>query len=254
MKKRIRLLLLLFITIFLCNITFAGGPEYKTTRHWMIYVGGFGGYGNVTFQWKGTYVNNTNRFSPFPFEDDLTQDDGIVGGQVGIQYHFYSPVFIGVDFSGVANYGKATSATTVDDFLSVSGQTFEISQQFEMDYNLDTTIILGGDVTPSTHAYLKAGVSNAKFKRNLSTPPGSFTDNENRTITGWVIGFGVSHDLGKWVSIFGEINYRDYGNRDLRTLYNIAPLIGATQTDSLFQNTDIFAYSFRLGLNINFWI
>ena len=216
----------------------------KSAR-WVLYVGTFTGFYYAKFDWHGAYVVSTNSL-----ETDSMQMNVTGGGQVGLQYLFKKPFFIGMVLSAAGHGGDADVSTLIS---GVSGQFFNFNQQFSVDYQFDIAGIIGYDVTPVSHLYLKVGASDANFKYQVTTIPTVLTRTQTVDTWGWLIGVGVAYDLSQRVSLFAEFNYNHYGRTTLNTLVNVDPrAVGVV--NSLSQHVDLRARSARVGLNVKFAI
>src|SRR3990167_6388545 len=107
-----------FLPIF-CTAVKAGGPE-SVTPAWMVYVGGFAGYYGVDFGYGGNYFSNNNSEGNRAYNRDIFQQAISGGGQLGIQYHFAHPYFIGAVVSGMMNSNKAHFSEEVENFVAAS--------------------------------------------------------------------------------------------------------------------------------------
>ena len=241
--------------------TFSPVRYIRVATPWMIYIGGFGGYYCADFGYGGNYFSVTN-VGPNNevFNNDTFQQGILGGGQVGMHYHFQHPYYVGLVLSSAANANKARLTKLVNSQTSPGLRVFEINHKFRLQNSWDIAALIGADVTARTHIYAKVGGSAARFTHTVSITraerfpfPIPFSQQTQRkTLWGWVLGLGLTHDLSKWFSVFEEYDHYDYGTRNLNSLNNIAPLIPILtngENDRLTQHVSITANAIHVGLN-----
>lgn len=195
------------------------------------------------------------------FHNDAFQQGVSGGAQLGIQYHFQTPYYLGVVVSVMSNANKARLVELLENsIVPAGGIATDINQEFRAQSNLDIAALIGADITDHTHLYAKVGASCARFANHLFItqaaqapfPIPSFQQIEKKNLWGWAVGLGLTRDLNKWMSMFLEYDHYDYGALNLRSLNNFTPLIPAAQTDRLTQNVVFTANAIRIGLNVKF--
>lgn len=257
MGKKIRLLPILFIMLYpLYSVVFAGEIELKqSTSPWIIYIGGFGGVYTTDFGYGANYSTNNN--GNLVENEDSFQLGPSFGGQVGFQYHFQNPYFVGFSFSVAGNENKANLTKLINGTASITNE-FGLNNTFRVTYNIDTAAQIGIDLTPQTHIYIKAGASDANLSQQLETVGGRRFPNptvivsqtQHKNLWGLVMGLGLVRDITHWLSFFAEYNYYNYGQFNLNSLNNIAPNLDPGETDHLSQNMKLTASSVRFGVNV----
>jgi len=241
------------------SASLAGSPDIKPNP-WMFYLGAFGGYYSADFTYGATYFSSFQTNNQEMFSDSF-QHGFSGGGQAGVQYHFTSPYFVGLVFSGVMNSNKARLTELIQSEISLLFRGIQINHQFRVNSNYDLAAVFGIDITQRTQAYVKLGVTDGQLKdlvfatltRTAPFPIRTLEQNQHKNIWGWVLGLGLSRDLNKWLSAFVEYDYYDYGRYNLDTLIRIPTIQSFFGTrDILNQNVAIHSSAFRLGLNVNF--
>jgi len=252
-----RLLLFLFTAFaFWAHMAFAGGPELSPNP-WMVYVGGYGGFYSADYLYSSRYYS-TRLNGYVAHTNDAFQEGDILGAQIGVQYHFRSPYFLGMVFNYTLNSNKAYLTKFVDDSAAL-GILFDKDHTFRVDYNLDMALVFGIDLTPQTHVYTKLGASYARFMHTLgvfvssSVPlPSQFAyRSESKYLWGWTFGLGLAHDISKWINIFAEYDHYGFARRNLDVYVTIGPASFAG-FDRLTQKTRTTANAYKLGLNVKF--
>jgi len=252
-------ILFLLINAFLISTSiYAGSAVNLPKRLWRFYVGPFGGIYTGAFDYRATdFYNNTPIISQV--SDYIYQHGYSYGLQTGINYHIFDhSLFVGFNFTAMGNTDNGNG-----DLRAFSGTgpvvaTFTTLNTFRLNYNLDLAAVLGIHIFQKTEAYLKGGASYGQFTHTLailsSGLPGiSFQNTQKDHIWGFLIGFGVTQYFYKWLSLFAEFDYYDYGNFNLTDFSNIQPLpVVAGGVSNYTQNVGIHAYSIRIGLNFNF--
>lgn len=239
----------------------AGGPEVPLPASWVIYIGGFGGIYVGSFDYSGTYVGASVAPNPpfiVPITSNFHQHGYSGGGQIGLRYYFTHRWFVGLGFTAMGNSETAISTIPIDSG-AFDDLIFSLRNQFRINYNLDPTADLGVNITPRTRVYLKGGGSYARITHTLTvfdvnTPAvaTTFQQTTRKNRWGYLIGFGFAYDFCRWIGIFSEYDYYDYGHISLNNLTNINPDIPDNGPDTYSQSVRVHAYSVRLGLNLNF--
>ncbi|ACJ18015.1 outer membrane protein [Coxiella burnetii] len=235
----------------------AGGYEPLPESPWMVYFGVFGGYHHATYQYEALYHNDGLPRNQL-FKSEIWQYGALWGGHVGIQYHFIRPYYLGLNFAGMSNSRKAQFNGSVS--LGAGSTTVPvIDTTLRLKYNLDLTGIFGIDITPALHLYLKGGGSYAKLVEDfavLQATTSASISQQHQThhgLWGVVLGAGLARDLCRWVSLFAEYDFYDYGNHTLNTANNISVDPVVAPPDVYTQEAkNIRAYTIRAGINVNF--
>ncbi len=230
---------------------------------WMIYAGIFGGYYNTDFQYGANYTSQSGGFLPpqtFVFNNNASQQGILGGAQGGVQYHFRNPYYVALAFAYVENANKARLVVLQADNIIAppAGEGYSFNNSFRNQSNFDITPLFGVDITSFTHLYVKAGASRADFVHNIvvnvsNTAPFPNTLSQVtqfKGLWGWTAGVGLSYDFNKWLNLFGEYDYYNYGR------YNLAAYTFAPQNflDLLTQNVAAYSSAFHLGLNMTLHI
>ena len=247
--------------------TFAPVRYASVLNPWMVYIGSFGGYYWADVGYGGNYFSTIiaapdDAGGNQVFNNDTFQQGVSGGGQVGVQYHFQSPYYVGLVFSAAVNANKARLTESALDFVTPTAFGFSINHEFRLQNTLDIAALIGADITAQTHVYVKVGGASTHFTDTLSITQSStfpfpipfLQKTERKTLWGWVLGLGLAHDLSKWFNVFAEYDHDNYGTRNLNSLDNIAPpqALGAGNTDRLTQHVAITANTVRLGVNVTF--
>jgi len=234
-----------------------------TQPAWLVYLGAFGGYYSANFSYGANYYAITQIVGPGNgiFNSNVFQHGVSGGGQVGIQYHFRQPYFLGFVVSGALNANKGRLIEAIDGSQSPAfvNRAFNFNYRFLINNNIDLAGVFGLDITILTHLYAKLGASYGHLIYQLFTtqtddfafPSVFFTQTESQSLWGWIFGLGLSHDIGKCVNIFGEFDHYSYGSYELSTVNNIAAPAGG-RTDHMTQHMRIHAFAVRVGLNVKF--
>ena len=239
----------------------AGGPEVNNLSPWMFYFGIYTGSLTADFTYSGTYF--ANRPSNQEVGNDTFQQGYLIGDQAGIQYHFNSPYFIGLNVSIMANTDKRNEArlsSYLDDTSVVGAQSFSLDNRFRINSNVDIAALGGIDITPHTRIYMKVGASRAEFAQHLrytrrrgASIPQVFSQlTDNQSVWGVTAGVGLSYNFYRWLSIFTEYDQYYYGHRNLKTQDGINPLLGIGQGAHLTHNVTLSSSTVKLGLNFEF--
>jgi len=141
------------------SICLAGGPAVKPLSPWQTYLGAFSGIYSNDFGYGSTYggTGSINVQGNHINNNDVFQYGPSLGGQIGFNYHFHSPYYVGAVFSVMMNANKARLAITPDDVSAGSGVVFTINHQFRINSNLDLAAVIGADITAHTQIYGKLG-------------------------------------------------------------------------------------------------
>jgi len=246
------------------NLKFNGNIILPVARNmienpWQAYLGGFVGYYSATYQYDGHYFSNTPLIAVGnqPILVSAFQRGFSAGGQIGLQYHFQSLWFTGVNFSGASNASKARVSVFAElPPPATSLAPASMSYQFRISANVDMSGIVGLDILPKTHLYAKLGASYAAFTTSLvgtytqdiPIPTASFSRLQRKNFWGWVVGLGLTQDLSRCVNMFVEYNRYDYGRYELNTFDGLF----SGGIDHLVQNIRTAAYTVRLGFNLKF--
>jgi len=236
---------------FSCNYTLAGGLEVAPP--WKIFLGGFGAIYDAFYTYKANF------FQTGPINYNLTRESQqfgySAGGQLGVLYTFHERYYIDLAVSFQSNSNHATDNMT----FGTNNFGTHLQQQFKINYNADIAGGLGVNITPQTHFYGKIGASYARFTEKLIAfnPVVSAAQAVLRQFTirknlwGYIVGFGLSYDFGKLVTIFAEYDYYEFGNNNLDSVDNVA-LQTVPGVSHYTQNVGIDVSSVRVGLNFRF--
>jgi len=255
MKKKIYFLLPLvsIALIFINNNAFAGGLDRKTSDPWLFYIGGFAAYYSADFQYGGNYFSNDANNQVY--NNTSFQQGASGGGQIGMQYHFQSPYFLGLNFSADSNANKARLTVIAASAFPV-GLSPNLNHQFRIGVNVDMTGVIGTDITAKMHLYAKIGASYAELTHTLTgTPIGAFPSStiifarlQRKSLWGWVVGAGLTQDLSRWLNVFAEYDRYDYSNNELNSYDSLFP----GNVDRLTQHMRATSSAVRVGLNVKF--
>ncbi len=224
---------------------------------WTVYLGVLGNsyVGNYLYEGNFQYMDGINRRAASP-SSNMNQNGYSWGGQAGATYHLVSPYFFGFSVAAMSNSRNAESTFLLN---AANNGNFNTYTNFRVTYNIDTMLAFGIDVTPQTHVYLKGGASYAELRQNFqvllltSFPDSLLAQRTHTDLWGYVAGLGLAYDLTRWLSLFSEYDYYNYGYYNLNTIHNIFSNVGAaTSTDVYNQNVRVQAYTVRFGLNVNF--
>jgi len=244
------------------NVKFIGSyhPALHTiiNNPWLLYLGGFAGYSTANYLYGATYFSNSLFLTPSAslLNRTAVTQGASGGGQLGFQYHFQNPYFLGMDVSMGIDADKARATDIL--FGAPDGLFPTLGFQARTAYNLGLAGVFGLDITPRTHLYAKLGAAYTRFIETLS---GNNTENESPNqlfdlhrhhyFWGWLFGVGLSRDLNRWLSIFAEYNQFDYGNNDIAALDTLFGG-GNNGIDHLTQHPRLTSSTVRLGLNLKF--
>ncbi len=231
----------------------------SSKQQWIIYLGALGGYYNGTFQYESHYVNNRNPFQTQIDNGEIDQPGLTTGGQMGVQYHAAKPYYVGLVFGAMANSKRAV----YDSVNLAAGENLQTALRITA--NFDLAVVFGIDITSDTHIYFKGGPSFARlldtFTQSVQAVGGivgtgtMFQRTDRYHLWGSVVGIGLTRDLGRWVSLFGEYDMYNYGTQELATYTNLIGQIdpGIGEHSDYFQEANnIRAYAIRAGINLNF--
>ena len=114
----------------------SGAHLQSSINSWMIYAGAFGGFLNTHFADNAIYFSfaRADGFGGSVFLNaDTLQTGASGGGQIGIQYHFHSPYFLALTFSGISNANQARISKLVEDGIASPEKiAFDIHNNFEI--------------------------------------------------------------------------------------------------------------------------
>jgi len=238
--------------VLLTSIAFAGGPEQKAASPWLIYAGAFAGYYSGDYQYGSVYFSNGANSQSFA--NTVFQQGFSGGAQVGFQYHFQRPYFLGFNLSAAMNANNAR-LTVIAVPVNPAGSVPNLNHQFRLGYNVDMAGVFGADITSQTRLYAKIGASCSELIQSITGtlastatfPSAFFKRTEHKNLWGWVVGVGLIQELSRWVNAFVEYDRYDYGNND----FNIN-LLFPNNVDRLTQHVRIAASAVRLGVNVKF--
>lgn len=248
---------LLLVTLFLLiNPAYAGGPE-QHQKAWLFYFGGFGGYFNADYEYGGDIIPPS---SGQEIGTVLTQPGASGGLQLGFQYHFQSPYFLGLIFSGAITAGKGR--VVVVDYINPAVGFTNLNYQFRVNGHADMAAVFGLDVTPQTHLYLKAGASYTTLTESFFNtaqffflnPSSAFQSLERQSLWGWIVGVGLTYDISRWWNTFVEYDRYDYGTNDLSPVNEIHPGTLARLTHHIRVTSSAVHIGFNLKLMDNYYV
>lgn len=238
-------------------------PSLMVINPWMVYIGLFGGYSTADFAYGANYFATIAALlgGNQVFKSHVFQQGFSTGGQIGVNYHFCRPYFLGLVLSAQYNANQARLVEHVEDGVVTDLQTFDINHAFRLKKNLDIAALIGADITARTHIYAKVGSSYAQFThklfttraRNFPFPIPVLQQTAHKDLWGLVLGLGITQDINRWVSLFAEYDHYNYENRNLNALDNIRPnILSTTHRDHLTQHVELTAHSIYAGLNFRF--
>jgi outer membrane immunogenic protein len=228
-----------------------------SNARWQLFIGGFSGYSSIDF-W---YQANFQLFSTLGileeqarYNNDAFQRAASGGPQLGVQYHFKSPYFIGLSVSASFN-SKAAHLTGGIGFIPAFDSV--LTDRFKLNNNVDITAFVGTDITQTEHVYFKVGTSRARLSTRVKAQIGSVPTiqaqyREHLSTWGGTFGIGFAHDWSRVIGTFCEYDYYSYGTQKLNTLFN--PLAPPNPEELLFHYQSIMLHGWELRWGINFKI
>jgi outer membrane immunogenic protein len=219
-------------------------PVYSWTG---CYVGG-----NVGGEWQRTHQTQVAKVGGpaiTPNNDfggsDSTDFTG--GGQVGCDYQFANSFVIGIQ--GKYDYGRTNSSHVVPTaFPGFPVGSF--TQHVQVKDVWTVTGRVGYLFTPALLGYVKGGGAwtSVDYVSNGNVPV--FFNSENAlgvNRSGWTVGAGLEWMFAPGWSVFGEFNYMDFGNSEVR--FTAAPFtVGAPDV----VRTKFEVEQFLVGVNYKF--
>ncbi len=242
-------------------------------KRFLFFLGLFSGYSNVLYRMQGVYsgVNTHNETIFTPFMSYDFQSGSYAGFQMGFKIHLkQNPIFLGAAIDSAIFTNKALNTTNFGDVSTkkndtntVSRDSFDFSETFKMNYNLNLTFMAGANLAKSVGTYFKLGGSLVglvyKYKTFMSsafTPSRTYdpySSAENKyLLLGITFGVGIDIQLTHSISTFIEYNYYNYPSKTLDPITNLDPSIPSTGgTDALTHKVNLSASIFKVGINFN---
>lgn len=171
-------------------------------------------YGGASIGWEHNSADYvlTNPIPATIPPASMSNDEGILGGHLGVQYQL-SKVVLGIEGAGVGNFGSG-NASKSNCYATGAGGTCQVHT------NALTTI--GGRLGWAWNDWLVYGTggwARAGVSSNFIQNSGVVFDNTNSTNSGWYVGGGVDYVLNKG-SFADLIAGLEYQHVDLGTKYN----------------------------------
>lgn len=103
----------------------------------------------------------------------------------------------------------------IKDSVNVTNDSLTGTAETKEKYGLTLSMKTGYKVRPETIVYGRAGVAYSKFdyKMNNAFTGSEASDDFGRA--GYLLGLGAEHKLNDRLSVTGEVNYRNFGSKDL---------------------------------------
>lgn len=231
---------------------------------WSLYLGIVGGAYTGNFYYDANYFDNRQGGSRLILQRDITQQAGTLGGRVGLQYHFNSPYFVGLEISGMGIGSKhANYNQIIEQNISPANVSTNLLFSAWLRYNVDVVPVVGFDITTQSHILGRLGYSHAGLSSQLtilsantsvlvaSAPVNFFSQNQKNKVSGLVVGMSFAQDLNRWLSAFVEYDNYYYGRIGLNSYANFIPVVTANSTSSVTQGEKVQAHTILFGLNFN---
>lgn len=198
------------ISGLLCLLA-AGTVQYAhadSAKGWSgCYAGGNAGYG-----WAD--INGTDSGIDAAI-GSATAKGGAFGGQLGCDRQTANWI-LGVQLSA-----DKAHLTGNHQYIDGSGPANRVS--YDIKSLVSITGRIGYELQSATLAYLKGGAAWAKTNHDDSDPAplsgAPYTGNKEVTRSGWIVGAGLEHKIGKNVSTYMEYNYVDFGRKTITITY-----------------------------------
>ncbi|HEU0083866.1 MAG TPA: outer membrane beta-barrel protein [Bradyrhizobium sp.] len=143
----------------------------------------------------------------------------IGGGQIGCDYQFAGNWVLGVQ--GMVDFGDIRSSHAVTTF-----PTF--SSTIRLQDTITATGRIGYLFAPQVLAYVKGGGAWARVDYSFFQPGGALSESAlGVDRTGWTVGGGLEWMFAPGWSVFGELNYMDFGRRNIAFLSAVPPALNA---------------------------
>lgn len=189
----------------------------------------------VGFTWTGPYVGLQAGYSWGHAEtnlgidrndEELDADGALVGGFVGYNFQFASPLVLGIegDISWTGVDGSATDP--IGGRYSVD-ENFEGAIRARIGYAFDRALL-----------YAAGGVAFADTDTNVDETLAPRAHDSSKTDWGWTAGAGIDYALTDNVFVRGEYRYTDIADFD--------------NEDKLGDLQDLQSHSVRLGVGVKF--
>lgn len=134
----------------------------------------------------------------------------IGGGQIGCDYQFANNWVVGIQ--GMYDYGRISSSHVIPAF-----PTFNSNVRVKDMWTVTGRV--GYLFTPQLLGYVKGGGAwtSADYVVNGTVPVAFNSENAfGVSRSGWTVGGGLEWMFARGWSVFGEFNYMDFGNKDVR--------------------------------------
>lgn len=178
-----------------------------------------------------TYFDETDIYK-LNISQSVPQSGYTGGFAIGYSKPYHQQYLIGGEISTNWNTDNAT----------FQGGT-AITNNTQIQYNIDFTVVPGILLNPTLAAYLKLGFAVASVQDNLTSAAGysaiSTNYNGTQTITGFVAGLGFKKSLTEHISLFTEGNYHDYGSVRFSQFQNFLTTYS--------HSSHIYSYSMLIG-------
>lgn len=191
-----------------------------------------GDFDNVYFDQTSTIAQNVQK--------EVAQRGYTGGVQLGYRKYLRHGYFVGVEASANADSNNAT--------LREGASSLTFSDKTQFSGHADFVFVPGMTLTRTLSAYAKLGLSVARIRDNVVSPVGS-----SSTITsysgasnplGFAAGLGVSKNVCRYMSLFAEADYHDYGTVNFQNFQNYS----VTYTHA----THVHSYGVVVGANYRF--
>ncbi len=218
---------------------------------WELFFGGLSGVYNASYHYHGIFIRAIRLRQ---FDSDVGNFGGVLGGQLGFNYHFTRPYFIGWIIESYLNWNKSDLTEYLDNDTVGTDLPVSLNENFQIVNMTNTALVLGANISDLTHIYVKAGPSFSNFKFKLASDsvilggavPTTYLE-ARKNLMGYLLGLGLSFDVSTHASLFAEGEFFNFNDRALP-----GGSIVHQRNDSLTHNFLLSMYLLKAGVNVKF--